>query len=89
MKKAVLIVLPLWLVMAVFTDPAYAYLDLSSGSMLLQVLLGGIAGVTVLLKLYWHRFLTLLGVRKKDNSASEGENLQLHPPVPDTNERQP
>ena len=34
---------------------AYAYLDPSSGSMLLQLLLGGVTGVVVIVKLYWQR----------------------------------
>ena len=38
-----------------FEIPAHAYLDPGSGSMLLQVLLGGFAAVGVIAKLYWHR----------------------------------
>ena len=34
---------------------AYAYLDPGSGSMLLQLLLGGVTGVVVIFKLYWQR----------------------------------
>jgi len=44
--------------------PAAAYLDPGSGSMLLQVLLGGVAGVAVIAKLYWGRVLSLLGIRR-------------------------
>jgi hypothetical protein len=36
-----------------FTQPAYAYLDAGTGSMLLQLLLGGFAGFLVIGKLYW------------------------------------
>lgn len=43
--------------------PVEAYLDPGSGSMLLQVLLGGFAAVGVVTKLYWHR-LTLRFRRK-------------------------
>lgn len=35
--------------------PVYAYLDPASGSMFLQLLLGGIAGVALFFKLVWHR----------------------------------
>lgn len=35
--------------------PAYAYIDPGTGGMLLQLLLGGIAGALVVMKLYWHR----------------------------------
>ena len=43
------------------TSPAYAYLDPGTGSILLQVLLGGAAGVAIVGKLYWHKFLGLIG----------------------------
>ena len=36
------------------TSPAYAYLDPGTGSMLLQMLLGGVAGALVVGKLYWY-----------------------------------
>ena len=35
--------------------PVEAYLDPGSGSMLLQALLGGFAGIAVITKLYWNR----------------------------------
>jgi hypothetical protein len=35
--------------------PARAYLDPGTGSMMLQALLGGIAGAMVVGRLYWHR----------------------------------
>ena len=38
-----------------FTGPAWAYLDPGTGSMMLQLLLGGIAGALVVGKLYWYR----------------------------------
>jgi hypothetical protein len=44
--------------------PALAYLDPGSGSMLLQVILGGVAGVAVIAKLYWGRLLSLFGIRR-------------------------
>ena len=38
-----------------FGNPAFAYLDPSTGSMILQLLLGGYAGALVIGKLYWWR----------------------------------
>ncbi len=35
--------------------PAHAYLDPGTGSMMLQLLLGGIAGALMVLRLYWYR----------------------------------
>jgi hypothetical protein len=34
---------------------AYAYLDAGTGSMVIQLLLGGLAGLAVLVKLSWRR----------------------------------
>jgi hypothetical protein len=42
----------------------FAYLDPGSGSMMLQVLAGGIAAAAVTLKVYWRRLLVLLHIRK-------------------------
>ncbi len=36
-----------------FASPAHAYLDPGTGSMLVQLLLGGVAGALVVGKLYW------------------------------------
>ena len=44
---------------------AFAYLDPGTGSMLLQVILGGIAAVVVALKLFWYRIIAFLGFKKK------------------------
>ena len=46
----------------VSTSSAHAYLDPGTGSMILQILLGGIAGLALAIKLYWHKFLSLCGV---------------------------
>ena len=47
-----------------------AYLDPGSGSLLLQALVGGAAAVGVMGKLYWRRFLGLLGIRKREDEQS-------------------
>lgn len=49
----------------VLSPSAHAYLDPGSGSMLLQVVLGGLAAVGVAAKLYWHRLKRLLGFGRK------------------------
>lgn len=43
-----------------------AYIDPGSGSMLLQMLLGGVAGVAVAVRMYWHRLRGLFGFRSKN-----------------------
>ena len=44
--------------------PLHAYLDPGSGSMLLQVLLGGFAALGVAIRLYWQRGTARLRHRK-------------------------
>ncbi len=43
-----------------------AFLDPGSGSMILQILAGGGAGVAVTAKLYWGRLLKFLRIRKDE-----------------------
>jgi len=50
---------------------AFAYLDPGTGSMLLQVILGGIAAVGVALKLFWHKIRVALGMSKKPVTEDE------------------
>ena len=57
------------------TNPVYAYLDPGSGSMMLQVLLGGVAALAVILKLYWRRVLALFGIDKKKKENPESDNV--------------
>jgi hypothetical protein len=46
-----------------------AYLDPGSGSMILQILAGGVAAVAVTAKLYWNRVLRFLRIRKDEPEA--------------------
>ena len=48
--------------------PALAYLDPTTGSMLLQLILGGVAGIAVAFKLFWHRVRSSLSSRKSDDN---------------------
>lgn len=64
-----------------FPLDAYAYLDPGTGSALLQGILGAIAAIGVVLKLYWHRLLRLLGIRKASpteqrNQASAADKTE-------------
>ncbi len=58
------------LLLLIFTD-AVAYLDPGTGSMLLQVILGGIAAVGVAIKLYWHKLRAAFGMAKKEETEDE------------------
>jgi hypothetical protein len=50
-----------------------AYLDPGSGSMILQILVGGVAAVAVTAKLYWRRLLRFLRIRKDDDEQTSVE----------------
>lgn len=50
---------------------ALAYVDPNSGSMLLQVILGGVAGIALIVRLYWRRFLSLIGLRERETTRDD------------------
>jgi hypothetical protein len=61
MKKHVSLLPLLVLLVWCFVEaPVDAYLDPGSGSMLLQLLLGGFAAFGVVAKLYWRRIIPLV-----------------------------
>jgi hypothetical protein len=47
-----------------------AYLDPGSGSMILQILAGGVAAVAVTAKLYWNKVLRFLRIKKDEPEAA-------------------
>jgi hypothetical protein len=53
------------------TSPAHAYLDPGTGSIILQILLGGIAGIAVTVKLYWHKLLSLSGLGRQAQESNQ------------------
>lgn len=55
-----------------------AYIDPGSGSMILQMILGGLAAAAVFLKLFWHRLLVFLRIRKEPSTsaADRSEGLE-------------
>jgi hypothetical protein len=63
-------ILTLTALLATLAAPsAFAYLDPGSGSMLLQVVLGGLAAVGVAAKLYWHRLKHFLRLGRKPQAG--------------------
>ena len=78
MQKAGYSVLSLLFLSLVAPPAAFAYLDPGSGSMLLQLVLGGLAGLAVIAKLYWHRLLALFGMNSQQaESESETESASI------------
>ena len=70
MKGSVAIGLALLLVVAAEAQ-VDAYLDPGSGSMLVQLLLGGVAGAVVILKLGWQRLRPMLGMKERETKPNE------------------
>ena len=52
-------------------SPAYAYLDPGTGSMMLQLLLGGVAGAAVVGNLYWQRIKAFFGGKSIHDQRNE------------------
>jgi hypothetical protein len=74
MDRIVLLSVSIFL-MAALTRPAYAYLDPGTGSIILQVLIGGIAGALIAVRLYWQRVKTVfsgMSPRLNEKSSNEG-----------------
>jgi hypothetical protein len=61
-----------------FSTPAHAYIDPGTGGMLLQLLLGGVAGALVIAKLYWFRikegFQSIFGGGTKSEKSGDGDS---------------
>jgi hypothetical protein len=49
----------------------FGYLDPGSGSMLLQMLVGGAAAASVTLRLFWRRLRSGMRIRKKDGAPEQ------------------
>ncbi len=64
-----LLVTAWWLLMG--TRPAHAYLDPGTGGMMLQLLLAGIAGLGIWLKMNWKRLMVKVGLHRSAPEAKE------------------
>ena len=71
---------------ALVSVPAYAYLDPGTGSALVQGLIASIAALGLTLKVYWHRVVGLLGLRRKTEPGQEANvstpTISDTPPAP-------
>jgi hypothetical protein len=61
------------LIFIFFSNTANAYIDPGTGSALIQGLIGALAAIIISLKLYWHKLLKFLGIRKSDNENKKEE----------------
>jgi hypothetical protein len=54
-------------IVLLFGKPAYAYLDIGTGSYFLQVCIAGLLGFLVALKLYWKKIIGIVsGIFRKN-----------------------
>jgi len=53
------------------SSQAQAYLDPGTGSMILQVILGGFAGLALAGRLYWHRFRSMIGMAPTESRVAD------------------
>jgi hypothetical protein len=53
------------------SSPAYAYLDPGTGSMIVQLLLGGLAGAFFVVKVYWEKIKTLFVKQDKVENTQD------------------
>ena len=67
-------------VAAIVTNPAFAYLDPGTGSALVQGLIASIAALGLTLKVYWHRVLGFLGLRRKSEALETEEQSTKNTP---------
>lgn len=58
--------------LVLLASPLYAYIDPGAGSLLLQLIIGGLTGAFITLKLFWGRFRG----RSKGKAASAAEESE-------------
>jgi hypothetical protein len=51
--------------------PAHAYIDPAAGSLLLQAVIAGVAGLLLTLKLFWRRLTGLWGSKRSESRDPE------------------
>jgi hypothetical protein len=53
-----------------------AYLDPGSGSMILQIIAGGVAAVAVTAKLYWNKLLRFFRIKKDEPETAQAAQAE-------------
>ena len=57
-----------------FANPAHAYLDPGAGSAILQGILAAVVAIGLTIKIFWHRLLKFLRIRKDDGLSGKEIN---------------
>jgi O-antigen/teichoic acid export membrane protein len=74
MGPIAMVALTFFLISLLASSPAYAYLDPGTGSIILQAVVGTIAGGLVLIKLYWYKLKEFFKNRSTDKPADDNKN---------------
>ncbi len=59
--------------LTLFSLSAHAYIDPGTGSALIQGLIAVVAAIGVTVKLYWHRIVGFLGLRRERDAQSDSQ----------------
>jgi hypothetical protein len=54
--------------------PAAAYLDPGTGSIILQAVIGAVAGALIVIKLYWYKLTSFLRGLKSNGASAPGND---------------
>ena len=66
MRNGIFIAITVGLVANLWPQTAHAnYIDPTTGGVLLQVIFGGVAGIAVVMKVFWHRFASFFSIFKR------------------------
>ena len=68
-----------------------AYLDANTGTMLLQIVVGGLGGLVVVFRLFWHRIRAFFSFRGGNagvqEAASEADRVEVPEQAPQGRQR--
>ncbi len=77
MKKYLKIIISIFIyvnvILLLFPNPAFAYLDPGTGSYIIQIIIGALVGTLFALKMYWKKIATLASnlFSKTENSKKK------------------
>lgn len=66
----------IWMVIGLFAfgvADAQAYLDPGTGSMILQAVIGTVAGALIVIKLYWYKLVNFFKARVRDEVSDKDD----------------
>ena len=63
--------LTLYCITVLYAAPAYAYLDPGTGSLLIQGIIASIAAAGAIVRLYWHRIISVFRSQKPEDEKPE------------------